>query len=89
MAKKGRKPKPQTEGEANESKTDKFKRLANARVNVALKRIKLIGNLAGPGYEYTPEQVKAIEDALADAVESTMAKFDKTKGKGDAPAFQV
>lgn len=90
MAKKGRRPSaPKPEGQPDETKEQKFKRLADKRVNTALKKIKLIGNLSGSGYSYTEEQITKINDALADCVESTMGRFDKTRGKAEGSAFAV
>ena len=38
----------------NESKTDRFRRVAEARVNKIIKMIRLLGNCSGTGvYEYT------------------------------------
>lgn len=59
----------------NETKEDRFKRLARGRVNQALKFISLIGNLSGPGYGYTQEQIDIIKSGLLEAVSSTMKKF--------------
>ena len=43
----------------------KFKKLANARVNKAIKLIKLIGNLSNKShYSYSKKQSKQIIDAL-------------------------
>ena len=61
-----------------ETKDAKFSRLATKRVNAALGKIKLIGNLAGPGYSYTPEQVEKIAGVLNEAVKFTMNRFTKT-----------
>ena len=61
----------------NESKESKFKRLAEKRVNVALQKIGLIGNLANPNYTYTPEQVEKIIVALSAAIAGVEEKFQK------------
>lgn len=66
---------------SDETKAQKFSRLATKRVNTALAKIKLIGNLAGAGYEYTPEQVGTITKALAETCKATLAKFDKSAKK--------
>lgn len=71
---------------ADESKAEKFRRLANARVNRALKDIALVGNLAASGYEKTPEQVEAVMRALRTAVDSTESKF---LGTSDTPSFSL
>lgn len=67
----------------NESKADRFRRLANMRVPKALKAITVIGNLSGSGYESTKEQREAITSALGKAVESLKQKLD-----GIAPATE-
>lgn len=68
-------------GGADETPEQKFKRLATARVNNALKKIKLIGNLAAPAYRYTEEEVTKIIQNLKFAVEEIEAKFKKGKKK--------
>ena len=62
-----------------ESKSDKFKRLASKRVVNAISKIELITNLAGSGYEYTPEQVEKILGALQGSVDKVKAAFSKQK----------
>jgi hypothetical protein len=48
-----------------ESKSERFRRLANARVNKLIAMIRLIGNLSNPMiYEYRPDQVAQIFTAL-------------------------
>lgn len=43
-----------------ESKADRFRRVAEARVNKIIKMVRLLGNCSGDVYEYTPEQVNQI-----------------------------
>ena len=62
-----------------ESKSDKFKRLATKRVKNAIAKVELIGNLASPGYEYTPEEVEKILCALQESVDKIKASFSKQK----------
>ena len=64
---------------AGESKHDKFKRLATARVTNALKKIELIGNLSSSGYEYSPEEVEKIFVSLQQTLDNTKARFSKSK----------
>ena len=52
-----------------ESKSDRFKRLAEPRVDSTIKKIKIIGNLAASSYEYNAEQVEKILTTLKSAVE--------------------
>lgn len=67
---------PATEPVVEETKADAFKRLAQKRMNVALDKIRLIGNLSARGnYEYTEEQIEKIEAALNYAVADTMRQF--------------
>ena len=62
-----------------ESKSDKFKRLATKRTKNAISKVELITNLAGSGYEYTPEQVDRILNALQGSVDKVKAAFSKQK----------
>lgn len=59
----------------NESPADRFKRIANRRVNQALKYIALTKNLASRQYEYTPEQVEIVLGALRREVDSLEDAF--------------
>ena len=61
-----------------ESKHDKFKRLATQRVTNAIKKIELLGNLSGSGYESTPEEVEKIFKAMQDTLDGVKEKFSKT-----------
>lgn len=65
------------ETDADESKESKFKRLAEKRVNSALQKISLIGNLANPSYSYSPEQVEKIIVALTAGIAAIEEKFQK------------
>lgn len=69
----------EVKGVAGESKSDKFKRLASKRVVNAISKVELIANLAGPGYEYAPEQVEKILTALQGSVDKVKAAFSKQK----------
>lgn len=49
---------PMPDEKREESKSDRFKRLANKRLNNAVKRIGLLGSLSNRSqYEYTSEQI--------------------------------
>jgi len=65
----------------NESKNQKFVRLAQARVSRAVKMIYNIGNLGGSGYESTPEQREKIAQALNGAVENALNRLNKEQAK--------
>ncbi len=71
----------------DETPEQKFKRLATARVNNAIKKIKLIGNLSAPAYKYTDEEVAKIIHGLKFTVEEVEAKF--AKGKKKESGFQL
>lgn len=70
-----------------ETPEQKFKRLATARVNNAIKKIKLIGNLSAPAYRYSEEEVAKIIQGLKFAVDDVEAKF--AKGKKKESGFQL
>ena len=69
--------------ENTQTKEEKFKRLAELRVNAALDRIRLLGQLSNRGnYDYTDEQVEMIFKALHKALVETKSKFrESTKDK--------
>ena len=62
-----------------ESKSAKFKRLASKRVVNAISKVELIANLAAPSYEYTPEEVAKILNALQGSVDKVKAAFSKQR----------
>lgn len=63
-----------------ETKHDRFKRLAQNRVNNALKQIELIGNLSNlNNYEYTQDEVRKIIKVLKNSIDSVEKKFEKDK----------
>lgn len=59
----------------NETKEQRFVRIAEPRVNRACKAVSLLGNLAGSGYEYTEEQVNAMFGAVQEALDTARAAF--------------
>lgn len=59
-----------------ESKSERFRRLANARVNKLIAMIRLIGNLSNPMiYEYRPDQVAQIFTALQTELKKARTRF--------------
>lgn len=60
---------------SNETKAQRFVRLAKQRVPKAIKQIANIGKLSGGGYEYTSEQANKIVAALTAAVTEVKEKF--------------
>ena len=74
--------------ETDESKEEKFRRLGELRVNAALDKIRLLGQLSNRGnYDYTDEQVEAIFKALNKAISETKAKF--REGSKDKSRFKL
>lgn len=71
---------------AIESPSDRFTRLATARVGAAIKRLRLIRNLSGSGYKSSPEQREKLLDALEDEVQALRRAFSD-KVEKDAPTF--
>lgn len=64
---------------SNESKAERFVRLAEPRVNRACKAISMIGHLAASSYEYTEQQVEAMFGAMQQELDAQKAKFRKGK----------
>jgi hypothetical protein len=64
-----------------ETKNEKFVRLAEQRMGSALKYINLVGNLSGPGYEATDGQKTVILTALQEAVDTVKERFEGTPQK--------
>ena len=80
------------EGEpgTQETKEQKFSRLATKRTQTALQKIKLLGNLSGSSYQYTSEQAARIISSLRQAVDGVEGKFNKVRGSGSAePPFSL
>ncbi len=67
----------------------KFIRLANNRVNKAIKVIHLIGNLSSrSNYDYTDEDVRKIFDALKLEIQRCEERFHASRGK-ENDAFKL
>lgn len=62
----------------NETKADRFKRVVTPRVSKAVKAISIIGYCAGSTYEFTPEQIVEIGQALVTATDNMIAKYAKS-----------
>ena len=64
-----------------DKKTEKFKELAEKRVNNAVKNIQLIGNLSNTNnYSYTDAEVSKIFKTLKEEIQTAEARF-KINGK--------
>lgn len=81
-AKTDAKPAAKKAANQDETKAQRFSRLANKRVPKTLKAIANIGNLSGAGYESTPEQRAKIEAALREAVDAAVQRLNGTKSGG-------
>lgn len=69
-----------------ETDRDKFVRLANTRVNKAIKAIRLIGNLSNKtNYSYTDEDARKILRALEAEVKACRQRFEAGSVNGDEP----
>lgn len=65
-----------------ESKREKFQRLANARTNKILEMIELLGNLGNTSnYEYSPDDVDKIFKAIENELKEAKSKFTKKQSK--------
>ncbi len=61
---------------SNETKRDRFVRIAEARTNRILDNLRLLGNCSSKqNYEYTDEDVKKIFGALEKELKLTKNKF--------------
>lgn len=66
-------------------KHEKFRELAEGRVNKALDAINRVGNLSNRQlYEWEDAEVKKILRALKNSVNEVETKFTSPKGKSDA-----
>ena len=61
---------------ANETKRERFVRIAEARTNKILEMMRLLGNCSSKGnYEYTEEDIRKIFGALEKELKNTKNKF--------------
>lgn len=73
----------------SESSRDNFVRLAEKRVNNAIKTLRLIGNLSNrSNYSYTEEDVNKIFRSLERELKNARARFESGKGS-DVPTFTL
>lgn len=59
----------------NETKNEKFLRIATPRVNAIIDKLDILSNCAGSNYEYNEEQVETMFQAIRDAVDSCYNEF--------------
>lgn len=85
--KRGRKP-GKNLVDLNESKAEKFVRLASKRTSKVLNSIRQVGQLSGAGYESSDEQVAKVFGAISDAAQAAFAQF-QAKGKKKVASFTL
>lgn len=71
----------------NETKQQKFIRLATARINKVRKALDQIGLLGGPSYESTEEQRGKMAEAIRECVEFNINRMSKVKMSKDTFRF--
>jgi len=60
-----------------ETRNERFKRLATARTNAVLDKLRLLGNLSSrSNYEYSEEEIRKIFSAIDCRFKSVRAKFE-------------
>ncbi len=65
-----------------ETRQQRFKRIAETRTNKILDMLKLLGNCSNTGnYEYTEDDVKKIFSAIENELKITKSKFIKSAKK--------
>lgn len=63
-----------------ESKPDRFRRVAEARVNKIIKMVRLLGNCSNPAvYSYTAEQVQQIFTALQTELSKAQKRYTQSR----------
>jgi hypothetical protein len=73
-----------------ESREQKFKLLAERRVNNAIKQLRLVGNLANPSaYEYDDAQIKKIVSTLNEEIATLKSRFASVSRGGKERAFSL
>lgn len=73
-----------------ENDREKFVKLAEMRVNKALKAIQLIGNLSNrSNYDYTDADITKIFRVLSDELSNCKRRFDQSRKKQDDKRFTL
>lgn len=64
----------------NESRADRFKRIAENRTNELIRRVRILGNCSNrSSYDYTEQQVNRIFAAIDSELKSAKARFTFAK----------
>ena len=64
-----------------------FVRLAQARMSVAIKAIRALGDLSGPSYEYTPADVKEMQEAIGRELNASFRRLVDRKAIAKSSVF--
>ena len=59
----------------NETKAEKFIRIATPRVNSVIDKLDILANCAGAAYYYNEEQIESMFDAIRNAVDACYSQF--------------
>lgn len=74
----------------NETKSERFVRIAEARTNKIIDMIQLLGNCSNRAtYEYTKEDVKQIFAAIESELRMAKAKFEVVDSEGGKKSFTL
>jgi len=74
----------------NESKSERFVRIAEARTNKIIDMIQLLGNCSNrASYEYTKDEVKQIFGAIETELRLAKARFDVCESENGKKAFSL
>jgi len=66
----------------DESRRDRFIRIAQRRTQAVMDRLRILSNCANrAAYEYTPEDVEKIFAAIQREIEQARGKFERKKGR--------
>ena len=76
--------------DSNETKSERFVRIAEARTNKIIDMIQLLGNCANKAtYEYTKDDVRQIFGAIEAELRTARAKFDASDSESGKKAFSL
>lgn len=73
----------------DETAEQRFTRLATARVTAVIKRLRLLKNLAGPSYRFTPEQYQKIAGTLTDELTFVLKAFAARMSTADGTKEEI
>lgn len=72
------------------NKKEKFKQLAERRVNKAISMLRLISNLSNRSlYEFSDGDVKKVLEALNNEISNIKIKFNSKTGNRDGKGFEL